>query len=278
VPGLDLWRRHRQIVGLALMALVVACGCVLLARWQYDRFEHKHDAKQLVQRNYSAGPVPLADLLPSSGSALPARDVWRPVRVSGHYDVAATTLVRNRPRDVDDTGPTYGYEVLVPLVQADGTAFLVDRGWLPNGTTGPNPGQAPDAVPAPPSGEVTVVARLRPSEPAKGGRTPAGQVASIHVPQIEELTGHQLYRGYGLLAGEQPTATPAPALAGPPELDGGEGINASYAVQWLIFAALALGFPYWWVRRQRAEPRGAGEVQPVAVPARRRRIWDDEDE
>ena len=51
---------------------------------------------------------------------------------------------------------------------------------------------------------------------------------------------------------------PAPELLGAPELDGGEGINASYAVQWLLFAVAALGFPYWFVRRgRRADEAGA---------------------
>jgi hypothetical protein len=89
--------------------------------------------------------------------------------------------------------------------------------------------------------------------------------------------------------------------------DGGEGINASYAVQWAVFALLGLGFPIWVVRRRRdaaAEdaasadaPTRVDEPVPTAVgdeprraPAgvspgtragprkRRHHIWDDEDE
>ncbi|GAA4355130.1 SURF1 family cytochrome oxidase biogenesis protein [Angustibacter luteus] len=283
MPGLDLWRRHRQTVGLALMALVVALGCVGLSRWQYHRFEHKHDAKQLVQRNYGARAVPLADLMADPDQPFDPADQWRRVQVTGQYDTAATTLVRNRPHDDGDSNPTYGYEVLVPLVLSDGSALLVDRGWVPNGTEGTNPGQEPDVVPAPPSGTVQVVARLRPSEPHRGQRVPEGQVASIDVPQIARSTGLDLYPAYGALVSEVPPATPAPVLLGKPELDGGEGINASYAVQWLLFAALALGFPWWFVRRNRRaaelEERAADgtTAAPVPVP-RRRRIWDDEDE
>jgi cytochrome oxidase assembly protein ShyY1 len=295
VPGLDLWRRHQQFIALVLMAVLVALGCIGLSRWQYHRYQHKHEAKQLVQRNYDAPAVPLSRLLPSADAAFDRGDEWRQVRVSGQYDVAAATLVRNRPRDVGDTGPTYGYEVLVPLVLADGSALLVDRGWLPNGTTGSHPGQQPDAVPAPPAGQVQVVARLRQGEPRHGQAVPSGQVASIDLDTVEARAGRPLYPAYGALVSEAPAPSTAPAVLGAPELDGGEGINASYAVQWLLFAALALGFPFWYVRRVRREAAAALAQEaaertaaggspssppdaPVAVPNRRRRIWDDEDE
>ncbi len=275
---MQLWRRHRQIVGLAVLAVVVALGCVALGRWQWHRYQDKHDRKQLVERNYDAPAVPLRQLLPTADSGLDPADQWRPVRVTGRYDAPATTLVRNRPHDVGASAPAFGYEVLVPLVLDDGSALLVDRGWVPSGTGGPNPAQEPDVVPPPPDGTVDLVVRLRPSEPTRGEQLPPGQVASIAVGQVARATGLTLRPAYGVLVSESPAAEPAPALLERPELDGGEGINASYAVQWLLFAALALGFPFWFVRRQRA-PAPAADLPrtPVATTARKRRIWDDEE-
>src|SRR5690348_18511788 len=85
---------------------------------------------------------------------------WRSVRVSGHWDPTHQVLVRNRASDSGDNG----YEVVTPLLPvAGGTALLVDRGWIPAGTT---PAQ-PDAVPAPQDGQVTVVARLEAAEPSR---------------------------------------------------------------------------------------------------------------
>lgn len=303
VTGIHLWRRHRQAVGLGVLAVTVALACVALGRWQWSRYQEKDQRKQLIERNFAAPVVPLAAVVPSPRSALARDDEWRPVRLSGRYAVDRTVLVRNRPRDVGDTAPAYGYEVLVPLVLDDGSALLVDRGWVPSGMTGPNPAQAPDAVPPPAAGRVAVVVRLRPSEPVRQARTSAGQVGSIAVDQVAASTGLALYRPYGVLVSESPTSVPAPALIGKPALDGGEGINASYAVQWLVFAALALGLPIWWrwrLRRQRAaeaaetaaltEPTAgapppdgvdgatAARRTPVAATARKRRIWDDEDE
>ena len=48
---------------------------------------------------------------------------WRP---RGTYDTGAEVLIRNRSLD-----GAPGYHVVTPLVMADGTAVLVNRGWVP---------------------------------------------------------------------------------------------------------------------------------------------------
>ena len=76
----------------------------------------------------------------------------------------ATVVVRNRPNENGE----FGYEVVVPFRVDGGPVLLVDRGWIPNGASGARP----DAVPAPPPGKVTIVARLRPTEPPEHPRRP----------------------------------------------------------------------------------------------------------
>lgn len=289
---LGLLRRHRETIGLWLLAVVFATACVFLGRWQLHRYQAKHDKAALVARNYDARPVPLAQVLPGPTAGFDRGQEWRQVRVRGTYDTAATVLVRNRPHTGSGADAVYGYEVVVPLRLDDGSALLVDRGWLPNGDTGSTPGQAPDTVPAPPRGPVTVVARLKPSEPARAasanGPLPRGQVGSVAVREIGALGGYpvdRVYPAYGVLVSETPAAVPAPALLDRPVVDGGEGINASYAVQWVLFALMGLGFPVW-VRRRRqaaleADEAAAGGTggQPLEpVRARRPRIWDADDE
>jgi cytochrome oxidase assembly protein ShyY1 len=299
-PAGGAFRAHRQTIGLWLLAILFAVACVGLGRWQLDRYQDKHARSQLIERNYDAAPVPLAELMPSAGTRLDRALQWRQVEATGTYDVEHTVLARNRPHRAGSNDPTYGYEVLVPLRLEDGSALLVDRGWLPSGSRGTNPAEAPDAVPAPPTGPVRVVVRLRPSEPVRDRQLPPGQVSSIAVPRIAEMTGQPLRAPYGALVSEIPAPSVAPARLDPPALDGNEGINASYAVQWALFALLGLGFPLWLRRRQReaaaqdrareqAEQEGAaappgGSTPSVArAPARparprRRRIWDADDE
>ena len=62
-----------------------------------------------------------------------------------------------------------GYYVLTPLVTLNRRAILINRGWVPNTD---NASRRPD-VPSPPSGVVSVVVRLRPSEPPAGNLAPA---------------------------------------------------------------------------------------------------------
>ena len=287
-----LLRRHRQTIGLWLLAVLFAVACVGLGRWQLHRYQDKHARSQLVERNYGAAPVPLAELQPAADTLFDPKRLWRQVEATGRYDAGRTVLVRNRPHSAGSNDPTYGYEVLVPLRLPDGSALLVDRGWLPSGSRGTNPAQAPDAVPAPPSGEVRVVVRLRAAEPTRERKLPPGQVSSISLAKVASLTGLALRPAYGALVSESPAPAAAPAPLDPPELGGNEGINASYAVQWVVFALLGLGFPVWLRRRQRqaaeedaaaaagvdvghgrAPEPGAADPKP-----RRRRIWDVDDE
>ena len=69
------------------------------------------------------------------------------VTATGTYAVEDTVIVRYRTRD-----GASGVDVVVPLVTADGTALLVDRGWMATDNRGADVAD----VPAPPSGEVTV--------------------------------------------------------------------------------------------------------------------------
>jgi len=113
---------------------------------------------------------------------------------------------------------------------------------------------------------------------------PGGSQAlfTLAVREIGALAGYPVYPAYGVLVSETPPASPAPALLDRPVVDGGEGINASYAVQWALFALMGLAFPVWVRRRRQAalETDAAVEAgQPLEpVRARRPRIWDADDE
>jgi cytochrome oxidase assembly protein ShyY1 len=297
-------RRHREVVSLWVLAVLFASACVMLGRWQLHRYQDKHAKADLVSRNHAVPVVPLEQLLPTTESPLRPGDLYRAVRVSGTYDAQGMRLVRNRPHRGDAADASFGYEIVVPLVLPDGSALLVDRGWIPSGTSGNAPGGQPDVVPGVPGGTVTVVARLRASEPARSQGLPAGQVGSLSVPQLARSTGHRTFQAYGALVSESPSLADAPAPPDPVRVDGGEGINASYAVQWAVFALLGLAFPVWVLRRRReaAADQASSEAvsgadpddipndgsrrprvaagPPAPGPPRRRRqhVWDDEDE
>ena len=234
-------------------ALVVAAGCVALGFWQLDRFHQKQGRSHLVDANVTADPVS-PDTLLDVGRALPPAEQWRRVEAHGRYDGANELLVRNRPLE----GST-GYYVLTPLVTADGPALLVNRGWVPVGATARTRPEVPPA----PAGEVTVIARVRPSEPSDQKSAPlAGQVRRIDVPAIAAKLPYDVYGGYGELVEQRPA--PASSLTLLPEPDPGIGPHLAYAFQWWVFAAIALGGVVVLARR---EAREAAPHPAAAVPA-----------
>ena len=117
--------RERYWARAAVGVVLLSVAFVLLGRWQLHRHEAKVERRDRVAANYGARPVPMADVLASSAAELPADREWTPVRVTGAYDPEHTLLVRNRPYEGQ-----YGYEVVVPLRLPDGSAIVVDRGWI----------------------------------------------------------------------------------------------------------------------------------------------------
>ncbi len=231
--------RERGWLLAAAGVVVLSVIFVLLGRWQFGRHEAKVLRAERIDTNYSAPVAALHDLLPEPPSALAPGDQWRPVRAVGVYDEAGTVLVRNRPLD-----GVYGYEVIVPLRLAGGGVLLIDRGWIPNGSTGARP----DQVPAPPSGTVTVTARLRPGEPGVDRRPPPGQELRIDLARITPRIGAAVYQAYGVLAAETSRPSVAPTLL--PRPDTGLGPHQAYAIQWWGFAVAAYAVFFHYLSRE----------------------------
>ena len=259
-------------LGAFVLALVLAAGCVFLGQWQWDRREQRLARNALVTGNYDRPPQALDAVLGGDPTGLPAGTEWTPVRLAGRYLSDSTVLLRNRPLDGRP-----GYHALVPFETGDGVVLWVDRGWLPIGATG----SAPDDVPAPPEGEVTVTARLRPSEPESRRPAPAGQARTITPAALADaLPGGRVATvvtgAYGVLGAEQPAPADAPLLLPKPEID--EGPHLSYALQWFVFALGALvGFGVL-IRRTAADGAGAGGAAPSGGRVRRRRPSAEEEE
>ncbi|WP_109209357.1 MULTISPECIES: SURF1 family protein [Microbacterium] len=282
----NLPRAGRWAIYIAL-AVVFAIACAFLSNWQFTRNEERSAQLALVAQNYDAVPVPLADVIPADGELDP-QDEWRPVILTGTYLADDELLVRNRPH-----GGTSAFEVLVPFQLDDGRVLLVDRGWVPPGQDQP----VPDAVPAPPTGDATVVVRLRPGEPlpSSGRSAPEGQVPTINLGLVADTVspaagGALEQSAYGVMVSEDPAPVTAPSALEAPSED--PGPHLSYAIQWILFAIMGFVFIGYVIRTERrhrredaedAEAAGsseaAAETGEAAPPApRRRRDRDAEDE
>jgi len=257
------------------LAIVFAIVCVGLCLWQLDRRNTALEELARIDNNYSADPIPLDEALPELDSFALSQK-WTPVTMTGTYLSSDELLVRNRPYN---SGP--GFEVLTPLLLSDGSVFIVDRGGLPTGREQ----DAPDEIPAAPTGEVTVTARLKPGEPTLPGRSaPAGQIATIQLDDIAAMLDRPVYTGaYGLMATENPAPAERPQAATKPARD--EGPHLSYAFQWLVFALfgfLGLGYglrqEYRRINEDDPEEMVRAEARRVKDAARKRTDAEIEDE
>ncbi|MDJ0336867.1 SURF1 family protein [Cryobacterium sp. PH31-O1] len=231
----------RRWAGYLALTILFAAVCSGLGVWQLARRDEALTELFKIDSNFDSNPIPVTEALPEL-SAFNESQKWMPVELTGTYLTDDEMLARNRPLNV-----TPGFEVLTPLLLTDGTIFIVDRGWLPTGEQQ----DAPDSVPAPPSGTVTVVARLKASEPDLPGRTASGdQVATINLTTIAERLDQPTYTGaYGLMDTENPTASQErPTAVVKPIRD--EGPHLSYAFQWFVFGLLAFIGLGWALREE----------------------------
>ena len=250
----------RQWAGYLALTIIFAVVCSGLGMWQLARRAEAQVEISRLDANFDAEPVSLGEALPTLES-FEEDQKWLPVELTGTYLVDEELLVRNRSLNINP-----GFEVLTPLLLANGDVFIVDRGWVPTGEDQ----NSPDAVPAAPDGQVTVVVRLKQGEPVLAGRSASGdQVATINLPAIAERLGQDTYTGaYGLMKSEDPATAERPTAVLRPVRD--EGPHLSYAFQWFVFALMAfvgLG----WAARQEFRTINAGVPEEQVRAAERAR-------
>lgn len=237
-------------IGLAVFVVVMAVTCFMLGGWQYDRWEQRKADNAVVKTNLKADPAPVAEVV---------ADGWDPdleyrtVTATGTFDSAHEVTVRFAHRD---SRP--GVQVVTPLRLDDGTVVLVDRGWI----EGPRNGEAPEDVPAAPTGPVTVTGWLQPASTAdKAATTPRdGQVRAVNGARWTDFLGTEPLPGFVAM-----TSPEQEGLEGPAEPDLGTGPHLFYSIQWYFFAGLAAFGYFWFVRAElieRRRPKATASVTP----------------
>lgn len=246
-------------LGILALTLAASVVMVMLGNWQLSRYQDRSAINERIDAAARLDPVPLTDVLAppaGAGTAGPAPHpdaAWTRVTVTGRYDSANVVLVRSRTVE-----SRVGFEIVVPLVLADGTAVLVDRGWVP-----PAPGgaAAQPELPPTPEGEVTVVGRVHLSESMAGSvsqRDGRIEARRIGVPELAAELPHPTYGAYLLVDEQTPAADPA--FTPIPIRHENNWQNGGYVVQWWLFAGMAL-VGYGYVARREAHTR-SGKRRP----------------
>ena len=223
--------------GLALVALAVAAVCVRLGVWQLDRLRERRTRNAAIVARREAPPLDIV-------GRVPADSVWqRVVRVTGVLDYTAERVWPGRTVE-----GVPGVAILTPLRLADGTAVFVDRGWVPSPDA-----RRVDLGRARERDTVTVGGLGLRAPRAAGDVDPAALADSLPYPIAPFVV-------QWLPAASAYADSPLPVRRWPaPVLD--DGPHLFYAIQWLAFAAIALGGMVAVVRegrRGRAPEEGRG--------------------
>ena len=225
-----------------VFVLLVCVAMVNMGLWQLRRLDEKRTANAKIETAMREPAQPIATVLPDGASSTAAQvsaAEYRPVVVTGRYRADEQVLVMNRTHNGSP-----GYWVVTPLVQADGTAIAVLRGWIPYSYT-PD-GSWEDF--APPAGTVAVQGLVRqsqvrssnslvgsPKDPSTGTLR---ELARLDVGRLSQQLAERTMPGYIELVAQEPAVGELPVVLDLPELS--EGPHLGYAIQWFAFTLLTL--------------------------------------
>lgn len=249
-----VWILSHFVIG-ALILLAIGLGF-----WQRSRYYEETSKQQRLDALAARDPVPLSDVVdPALGIGEVGRGIeFTRVEVVGSYDTDAEVAIRNRTYEGSP-----GAWVLTPLIQEDGTAVPVVRGWITYDATGRQTSY-PDA--APPGGQVTVtgVLQLTQDRGSLGAVDPAGGVlgalSRVDLRRFAQQLDYPLAPVWVMLDGQDPPQQgDLPAVV---ELSAGDASqNFGYMAQWWIFAVIGLvGYPL--ILRRVGRNRELGDQVP----------------
>ena len=239
----------RKWILTTLLVLAGGVVCVRLGIWQLDRLAQRRAFNAQFIAMQSAPALVLNTEIPQDLMDME----YRHVRVTGKYDFANQVALRNQYHDSE-----YGYHLLTPLLLDDGSAVVVDRGWIPaDSNDSPGGWSRYDEA-----GQVQVqgVMRLGTSKPDLGG-VPDPTLASgqtrldfwnfANLERISQQIPYSVLPVY--IQPDVDANDNTPPIPYQPEIDLTEGPHFGYALQWFTFATLLyLGYPFY-LRRQLKE-------------------------
>lgn len=238
----------RKWILTTLLVILGTALCVRLGVWQLDRLAQR--------RAFNAHYLTTTALPPLELHSAPQTDLttleYRAVIVTGVFDFENQVALRNRYH-----GSEYGYHLLTPLILSDGTAILIERGWIPaEGNDTPADWRKYDQ---PGKQTISGILRLGQTKPDLGGvpdpELTEGQTRLDfwNIINLERISRQSPYPLLPVFIQPNPEETrSAPPYPYQPQIEITEGPHFSYALQWFTFAfILFFGYPFY---LQKADP------------------------
>lgn len=233
-----------------IAAVVTAAGTARLGLWQLDRAEQKLQIQARLDERRTLPPLQ-GDALPTSAAEVPAAQdraaLLRGRWLTGHTVYLDNRQIEGRP----------GFYPVTPLQLPDGSAVLVQRGWLPRDLQD-RTRIAPHTTPA---GEVQVQGRIAPQVPRLYEFDPAAsQVGRIRQNLVLDGFAREtrlVLRPWVLIQDDSPGAAPDGLLRRWPAPATGVAKHHGYAFQWFALSALVIGLYVWFqlIRPRRQQQR-----------------------
>ena len=235
-------RQRRWVIALAALAAVLVTA--RLGWWQLDRAAQKLSLQAALDERSRLPPIDGPALLARSSDDAAAQH-HRAARLVGRWSARHTVYLDNRQMDGRP-----GFFVMTPLLLDDGSAVLVQRGWMPRDFQD----RSRVATLPTPEGTLELVGRIAPP-PARLYEFDGNETGAIR--QNLDLDAFALETGLALrpltvLLADSPAVAgdglkrdwPAPAF--------GAAKNRGYAAQWFGLSALIVVLYVWF---QLVQPR-----------------------
>lgn len=223
-----------------VIAAIIAFGA--LSAWQWTRAEERRGERLALTTQVEAAPLPLS----TSDSTAPD---YAHVSLRGSFVEGSDRLVRSKPQ-----GGGNGFWVISALEPEGfpGVYTWIVRGWMASQSAA----TTSVSIPGAPAGIQTIEGFLRTFENI--GPTPAdlpdGQISAVDLEQLPRLEGTVFPRWIQSASND---GSLEPVLL--PEVD--DSRNISYAVQWLLFAGVALTGWFFFLRREAHEDAAVQESE-----------------
>jgi surfeit locus 1 family protein len=246
-----------------LLVIVAAAVMVRLGLWQVERHQQRQAFIAHVRAMQDAPPLGLG-----GRTVVPADLIsmeYRVVKVMGTYDFEHQVAIRNQVW-TQSWGDEMGYALLTPLQLEDGSAVLVERGWIPSKYDTPDSWRQFDEP-----GRVTVEGMIR--QPLSEGEMGSLQDPNlapgqerldfwifVNIDRLQQQMPYPLLPVYIERAPDEAQQS-SPPYSAAPVLDVSESTHLGYAGQWFLYTALLLvGYPVYLRKRESEAAQSVDEA------------------